>query len=128
MIELWPFVNGKALTDGLRLSSMEASDMLDVAHYYLESDFKASTPEEAEAHSRMREVIYDSMYSKKYKFAMTRKKSFDFDTDDHLMNPESDHPVPFDPATNQQKNYIPPTPVDEDSRAPFGEILDSPMN
>jgi hypothetical protein len=46
MIELWPFVNGKALTDGLQLSSMEASDMLDVAHYYLESDFKASTPEE----------------------------------------------------------------------------------
>lgn len=117
--------------------------MLDVIHYFLENDFKISTPEEAEAQTRVRKMIYETFYSREYLYGVSDvKKSFDYENNPNLMNPEgvmgADVPTPFDPTKNntssqeekstKPKKYVEPTPFDGDSTLPFGKILDSPMN
>lgn len=130
MIELWPYINGRALIHGQQLSGMEASDMLDVGYYLLESDLNSATIEQSKAQVVMRESLYQSIYNKTYKYGDTNKRSYDFDKD---MNLDAlDGPLePFDPSAGPKetsKSYVPPTAFNEDSPAPFGEILDSPMN
>ena len=128
-------MNGKGLAHGVQLSGMEASDMLDVVHYFLEEDFSAASSEQAEARSRMRTTLYESLYSKEYKYAMssTRTKSFEANLDppvnDAYIEPEEPI-VPFDPSNQsaKTKGYMPPTPVSDDPVQPFGKVLDSPMN
>lgn len=131
-------MNGKGLAHGLQLSGMEASDMLDVAHYFLEEDFSASSSEQAEARSRLRTTLYESLYSREYKYKISKSRTQDFGTDlgppvnDAYVTEQSEDPiVPFDPSQRPEpvhKGYVPPTPLKEDSPLPFGEILDSPMN
>lgn len=129
-------MNGKGLAHGLQLSGMEASDMLDVVHYFMEEDFSAASSEQAEARSRMRTTLYQSLYSKDYKYAMSKTRSRDFDTvvgppvNDAYETPQPEEPiVPFDPTKNNKtKGYMEPTPFSENSSQPFGKILDSPMN
>ena len=67
-IDLWPYVNGRAIVNGLQLASMDASDMLDVLHYFLEDDMNYSTAEQAEARDNSRSAIYEAMYSSSYKY------------------------------------------------------------
>jgi hypothetical protein len=116
---------------------MESSDMLDVAHYFLEEDFSASSSEQAEARSRLRTTLYESLYSKEYRYKMsnTRTQNFDFDTpvnESYNIDQNDSSPVPFNPAksnpTAKPKGYMQPTPLNEDSPLPFGKVLDSPMN
>jgi hypothetical protein len=129
-------MNGKGLAHGLQLSGMEASDMLDVVHYFLEEDFSASSSEQADARSRMRITLYKSLYDQEYKYAMSKSRTHDFDTtvgppvnDAYATEAPEEPVVPFDPTRNNtSKGYMEPTPLKEDSSQPFGKILDSPMN
>jgi hypothetical protein len=53
-------VNGKAIVYGLRLSSMDASDMIDVLHYFFEEDALAISEIHAETRSQIRKGIMKS--------------------------------------------------------------------
>ena len=107
--------------------------MLDVGYYLLESDLNSATIEQSKAQVVMRESLYQSIYNKEYKYSTKdNKRSYDFDND--LGLEELDKPLePFDPTSGPKerattKGYVPPTSFDGASTAPFGEILDSPMN
>jgi hypothetical protein len=136
-IELWPYVNGKALVNGLKLSSMEASDMLDVIHYYFECDLDLSTAEQAKSRDSTRELIYSDMYGRPYKYAngsgnsiQPGSKIYDegsagdysdgIDADDEDIKP-------FNPRTEKVLPNLGYTKFDPDAPKPFGNILDAPL-
>tara|TARA_B110000977_G_scaffold200698_1_gene292191 strand:- start:1887 stop:2225 length:339 start_codon:yes stop_codon:yes gene_type:complete len=111
-VDLWPYINGKAITLGLDLEGMEMSPMLDVIHFFFEEDSRYASGEEAEAVSKMRTQIYSGMYGTTYKYAVkssSSKGASGFGDDMEL------------------KPYIPPTEVDIDSPQPYGSVLDAPI-
>jgi hypothetical protein len=87
---------------------MEASDMLDVVHYFLDEDMRYSTLEELKIHGHVRKTIFGDFYGTEYRYAMS---------DDSSESSDSEFVKP----------YIPPTEVDPDSHVPFGSALDSPL-
>lgn len=99
--------------------------MVDVIHYFFEEDMMhASTGEQLEAISDMRTELY-RMYGKTYSYGVSKKsktsrayvgEDFDFDND-----------VPFDPANQETKPFVPATEFDPDSSMPFGGVLDAPL-
>jgi hypothetical protein len=104
---------------------MEASEMTDVLHYFLEDDMRYSTAEEAEAVSGYRTQLYKA-YGKTYDYGISTKKqngksylpknaANDFGFDDPLMAP------------TETKPYIAPTDFNPDSFLPFGSELDAPL-
>jgi hypothetical protein len=124
-IDLWPYVNGKAIVNGLQLASMEASDMLDVLHYFFEDDLNYASAEQAEARDRTRINLYESLYNSSYKYTATRaERNFnevkDFDA------PQEKMPEPFSPAS-KPKPYVAPTNFDPNAAKPFGSLLDAPF-
>jgi hypothetical protein len=109
---------------------MDASDMLDVLHFFFEEDLNYSTAEQAEATSRIREMIYSDMYGVTYRYAYknsnNKSKSFDDDGSDDF---NLDDVVPYDPTSKQVKPYIPPTEFDAEVGLSFGAgKLEPPMN
>lgn len=130
-IDLWHYVNGKAIVNGLNLKEMEASDMLDVLHYFFEEDMYYSSAEQADGRDRSREIIYRDFYNTSYPYASQRNSNTangqgitrDFDSI------EDEEIVPFDPMQKQKviKPFIPPTAVDARSEQPFGSGLDGPI-
>lgn len=132
-VDLWPYVNGKALVNGLQLASMEASDMLDVLHYFLEDDFRYSSEYEPLYKDNFRKNIYNSFYGVEYKYMSNEEEEKDLSNDsmNGLDGPEE--PLepeeiiePFNPRKASVKPYIEPTQV-ADGELPFGSILDQPM-
>lgn len=119
----WPYVNGKAIYAGVYLLELDASDMLDVVHYFFEEDLRASSGEELEAISKVRQTIYQMLYKKDYKSIFTSPES------KYNMSTASDGPVPpaSTPPGAERKPYIPPTQFDPDTPAPFGEKIDAPL-
>ena len=113
-IDLWPYVNGKSLTLGLRLAEMELSDMVDVLHFYFEDDSRYASAEEAEAVSALRSSLYSTMYNTKYVYAMKSGSG-------------SNRSNEFSPVTDELKPYIAPTEFDPTSSNPFGSVLDAPI-
>jgi hypothetical protein len=111
-VDLWPYVNGKAITLGLNLGELEVSQMLDLIHYFFEEDSRFSTAEEAEAVSQMRSVIYGMLYGTTYKYKVGKS---------------SNSNVGEGFNTGETKPYIPPTEFDADSYLPFGNTLDAPL-
>jgi hypothetical protein len=123
-------VNGRALVSGINLAEMDASDMVDVVHYFFEEDtLRYESGEQAEAASKFRTKLYE-LYDRTYKYGVTssgtangdggRKyigKNEDFEFDNSIPNSKS----------NSVKPYIPPTQMDIDSHDPFGGVLDSPL-
>lgn len=109
-MDLWPYVNGKAITLGLNLEEMEMSQMLDVIHYFFEEDSRVGSAEEAEAISAMRTTLYAVMYGTQYKYRINIDKT--------------GNSAGMGGTT---KPYIPPTDFDADSVSPFGSVLDSPL-
>jgi hypothetical protein len=126
---------------------MDAQDMLDVIHYMLEDDLNLISPEQAEARSKTRVLIYDSFYGKAFKYGLTARstnrgmsKSFDLDGDEGFINNPNGGTIPFDPTKgpsgaqdeppiiHKSKGYVPPTNFNPDEIQPFGKVLDSPMN
>jgi hypothetical protein len=114
-VDLWPYVNGKSLTLGLRLAEMELSDMVDVLHYLFEEDSRFGTAEEAEALSSLRTALYSTMYNITYRYPVKSSGS------------RSKSSNEFSPSTEELKPYIPPTEFDPDSHNPFGSVLDAPI-
>lgn len=126
-VDLWPYVNGKALTLGLDIAEMESSKMLDVLHFFFEQDSRYTTREESEVVDNMRRRLYRELYSMEYAYQVgaggaggARGRRY--------IDPRSD-PTSFDPLISSQetKPYIPPTDFQPDSSMPFGSTLEAPL-
>ena len=113
-MDLWPYVNGKALTLGLSLAEMELSNMLDVVHFFFEEDSRFSTAEEAEGVSALRTSVYKDLYGVTYKYASTKRKNTN-SNEDYYSDLE------------QTKPYMPPTEFDPTTANPYGSLLDAPI-
>ena len=119
--------------NGLQLAGMEASDMLDVLHYFFEEDLNFSTAEQADAREATRDQLYRDLYNTEYKYKSPKSRNrgsgqpVDFDIDEPVTAPEKIRP--FDPMnpTGEVKPYVPPTRFDANSTKPFGDILDAPL-
>jgi hypothetical protein len=117
--------------NGLNLKEMEASDMLDVLHYFIEEDMNYLSAEHADGRSRTREILYQDFYGYRYPYASSNTanvsaqggitKNFDDPIDDEEI-------VAFNPLKGPTKAFVPATPVDASSRKPFGAILDEPLS
>lgn len=112
---------------------MEATDMLDVLHYFFEDDLNYSSPEQAEARDKMRSSLYGQLYHTTYKYATGANSKTtaprDFSVDDDEITPVQlkDRQVDsFNPAI-PPKPYVAPTPVNPNSARPFGNALDAPL-
>ena len=91
----------------LNLAEMEAPDMLDVVHYFLDEDMRYSSPEEMRFHEVVRKTLMVDLYEKKYNYGSAEGANSDLGPD--------------------VKPYIPPTEVDPDAFNPFGQVLDAPL-
>jgi len=137
-LDLWPYVNGKCILNGIRLESLEASDMLDVLHYLLEDAFDVSSAEQAQARDQIRTTLYKDFYGKTYKYA-AKKKNDGFSTasgfddqefaEENKLSAEEDSDIkPFNPRYKEPtKPFTPATEVGPDMLDPFGGVLDSPL-
>jgi hypothetical protein len=124
-VDLWPYVNGKAIVNGLRLPELDMSDMLDVMHFFMEEDFsQSSTAEQSEAKDKARELIYSSLYNRKYTLA---RKNKDYQTANSSGEFYEDEIVPVDPLKEPTKSYVPATDFNPNSPKPFGDLLDAPI-
>jgi hypothetical protein len=101
---------------------MDMSDMLDVLHYYMETDFRVSSAEQAEARDKARSIIYKSLYNKEYRFGKS-DKGYSYPTASGSESNFDDG----DPLKGPTKSYVPPTDFNENSGKPFGDILDAPL-
>ena len=118
--------------NGLQLASMEASDMLDVIHYFLEEDFRYSSEYEPIYKDNFRKNIYESMYNKSYKYVSSEESNSQSNDISILDGPEEfsepeEEIKPFNPREGFTKPYVPPTPLVEDSILPFGSVLYQPL-
>lgn len=101
---------------------MDMAEMLDVLHYYMETDFNVSSAEQAEARDKARSIIYTSLYNKEYKFKSSQEK--------YSQTTASSYNEAFpdrDPLEGPTKSYVPPTDFNSDSEKPFGDVLDAPL-
>lgn len=111
---------------------MPASDMLDVIHFFFESDLNVVSTEQLEARDRSRRMIYEDFYGYEYAFAATSPSKFSTGSLDGEMSLneqiEDDQPVvPIDPIKRASKPYFPPTQGNAKSSQPFGALLDGPL-
>jgi hypothetical protein len=128
-VGLWPYVNGKALMNGIDLKELDASDMIDIIHYLFEEDMKVASKEEMDAISEVRKVVYEEFYSTSYFLAKTSSKYSTPNASGNFSEESFETITPFDPnIKNASKKYIPPTQFDPESVKPFGDILDGPIN
>lgn len=128
-IDLWPYVNGKALFNGIKLTELEASDMVDVLHYLFEEDMNYTSGEQAEAKSKMRTSIYRTMYETTYKYGYESPESKNQRIFDEAMaepDPVEDL-KPFDPLKAPTKAFMPATDYNPNAAKPFGMDLDAPL-
>jgi hypothetical protein len=131
---VWPYVNGKALVNGLRLENMEASDMLDVLHYFFEESSNFSSAEQAKASDQLRVRLYKDLYNRNYKFAtksnsggFTASGGMDFEAENDDPAPEKVEP--FNPRHKEPtKAFVAATPVGDDDVNPFKGVLDAPIS
>lgn len=125
-VDLWHYVNGKALVNGLRLGEMDVSDMLDVIHYFYDESMNYSTLEQGKWADSRRERIFEDLYGVEYRyksFADEKENKNEFGSYD-----EEEEIVTFNPSVKSEtKSYIPPTQINADSSDPFGGILDAPI-
>jgi hypothetical protein len=89
---------------------MEASDMLDVIHYFFEEDNSFISQEHAIITERRRIRLYKAMYEKDYAYAVIEKPEPTKSEDGIELKP-----------------YIEPTEFNPDSMNPFGDVLDAPI-
>ena len=121
--------------NGLNLKEMNASDMLDVLHYFFEDDMNYASAEHADAKDRSREIIYQDFYEHKYAYSNTQARAGanysasgqglvkDFNAADEEEKIEA-----FDPMKKPPKPFVPATNVNASSPKPFGAILDEPLS
>jgi len=110
---------------GLQLSSMEASDMLDVIHVIIEDDLTSSqTGENSEVKNKVRNIFYKEFYDKNFKLSMGTSN---FNLEEPLDMNVDDEIKPFDPKQQATKPFVPATNFDANAAKPFGKILDAPI-
>ena len=134
-VDVWPFVNGQAVLHSVNLLELQASDMLDVIHYFFEQDMLVASSEEAEARSKMRTILYQALYEKTYNYQYTSSKnSYNYSTaSGNLGMPEggftvdnSDSFEPDAPDKGPTKPFVPATDFNSESVDPFNGVLDPP--
>tara|TARA_B110000503_G_scaffold126803_1_gene195821 strand:- start:10177 stop:10452 length:276 start_codon:yes stop_codon:yes gene_type:complete len=91
---------------------MDASEMLDVLHYYFDEDFRYGSLEGAQLHSNVRDQIFGVMYGTTYKYGMGKNRTVGSNGEEELA----------------VKPYVQPTEFDPDSEDPFGSVLDAPIS
>jgi hypothetical protein len=99
------------LVNKLDLLEMDAADMLDVLHYFLDEDMRYATAESAQMHTNVRETLYGVLYGAPYKYGVkgsSNRTSSAYD----------------EGAT---KPYVAPTDFDGSSPLPFGDALEAPI-
>lgn len=89
---------------------MEASDMLDVIHYFFDEDMRYSTLEELQMHNSVRTTLFETMYERPYAYGKPSSSSTAQNNSDGELKP-----------------FIPATEVDPEAMNPFGDLLDSPI-
>lgn len=94
--------------------------MLDVLHYFYEDDLAPRWEQDANVKSEMREVIYETMYGKKYKYSIGGHRKASFDSN-HPAPPPDAMPI-TDPSKMPVKPFIPATNP-EDLEAILGPPL-----
>ena len=123
--------------NGIKLETMDASDMIDVFHYMFEDDMFVSTGEEAEHKSKVRTTLYREFYKKEYSYKVQSSSSNSYGgstyADGTLLPPLDDEFAdadiePFNPnKRSTPKPYVPPTNFNPDSVLPFGKDIDAPL-
>jgi hypothetical protein len=106
---------------------MEASDMIDVIHYFFEEDMNMSTGEQAEAKEEVRKSLYLTLYGTTYNYASGVSKGKDAFIEDDDGEQFVNDLKPFDPLAPATKPYVSPTRFDPNSTKPFGSVLDAPI-
>lgn len=122
----------------LQLSSMEASDMLDVLHFYFEEDNSYPSEEQLASTSSVRTAVYETWYDRPYKYKYTPKKKSTTAGEngpEYSESPTQDFGdvdadgdvIPFNPKAEKPKAYVEPTEMNGESAMPFGNTLDAPL-
>lgn len=110
--------------------------MLDVLHFFFEEDVLSSeTKEGLDAKEQVRTTMYGELYGIEYRYRSSSSVShFDMDEiGDPLEVAENENaPVPVSLQRDSAsaavtKRYIPATPVNSQSRLPFGSSIDAPL-
>lgn len=105
---------------------MEASEMVDVLHYYFEDDYMAtSTIEKAHNVTQFRKRLYGSLYGTTYDYGQNEGASASSSSEFEDVDDENFDVTPFD-ASRATKPYIPPTEP-TGGATPFGDVLDGPV-
>lgn len=128
-IDLWPYVNGKAISLGVDIRKLDAADAVDFLHFLFEEDsWNVASGEVLEAKSKFRETIYRQLYEQEYKYGITGS-SRGTQIDPPVFDDEEDIPIPVDPFARSgvTKSFISASLPDETSPLPFGRALDAPL-
>ena len=106
---------------------MEASEMVDVLHYFFEEDYLvASTAEKASNVTRFRKNLYKNLYEKDYNYGYDDSQSSPRASSNFESEDDEDFAVePFD-VSSVTKPYVPPTEPMGGTN-PFGDLLDGPV-
>jgi hypothetical protein len=117
---------------GIELTTLDASPLLDVLHYFFELDNHMSTSEEAEARSALRTAVYQSFYNISYKYQYkSSDKGYNYSTTTAAGESTMDGYVGTDIEDPTQdrgptKAFVPATEFNPDNPKPFGRTLDPP--
>lgn len=101
--------------------------MVDVIHFLFEEDARYHTGEEAEGVSKLRSMVYSTMYNTTYRYGSSSSSAASgggrrYVSDSDPLDFNSDLPMP-----TETKPYVPPTQFNPDSAVPFGSALDAPI-
>jgi hypothetical protein len=115
---------------------MNASDMIDVLHYFFEDDMNYASAEQADAKDRSREIIYQDFYNHKYAYSNTQARANanysaggqNFTKDFDVSVDDEEKIEAFDPMKKPPKPFVPATKVNASSPKPFGSVLDEPLS
>jgi len=122
--------------NGLDLKEMNASDMIDVLHYFFEDDMNYASAEQADAKDRSREIIYQDFYGHRYTYSNTQTRANanysaggqNFTKDFDVSVDDEEKIEAFDPMKKPPKPFVPATNVNAASPKPFGSVLDEPLS
>jgi hypothetical protein len=115
--------------NGIDLKELDASDMLDIIHYFFEEDIRISSKEELDAKTETRKIIYEDFYHQKYFLDNSYNTNFTPETSKDSSEDSFKDIIPFSPdIKTAAKRYMPPTSLNPNSSKPFGDILDEPLN
>jgi len=122
-LELWHYINGRCLLNGINLKELEVSDMLDVIHYLFEQDAIVTSEAEFDTKNSARDVIYQTVYGRDFAYSTKNSKNYSSSSESYSSDPFDENGNYIPSKTNYVKPYVPPTNFDPDSENPFGGIL-----